>query len=122
MISTPLIAPGAVERHLEDAVVLDARTGPDAATAHAEGHLRGAILVDLETELSAPDDPAKGGRHPLPPLEDWLAQVGAWGITPNTPVVIYDAASGGMAAARAWWMLRALTYAHAFFEADPKRS
>jgi thiosulfate/3-mercaptopyruvate sulfurtransferase len=87
-----------------DLVILDARPAAD----YAAGHLPAALHADLETQLSAPADPAKGGRHPLPPLERWLAQVAAWGITPSTHVVVYDDQRGANAAARAWWMLRAI--------------
>jgi thiosulfate/3-mercaptopyruvate sulfurtransferase len=38
----------------------------------------------------------------------FAAQVGAWGIGPDSEVVVYDASGGGNAAARLWWMLRAL--------------
>ena len=88
-------------------VILDARS----AEAYAAGHRPGAIHADLETQLSSAstnDDPAHGGRHPLPPLEQWLAQVNAWGITPDTHVIVYDDQQGANAAARAWWMLRAI--------------
>ena len=85
-------------------VILDART-PEA---YAAGHLEGALHADLETQLSAPGDPAKGGRHPLPPLDRWLRQVEEWGITPETRVIVYDDANGANAATRVWWMLRAI--------------
>ena len=89
--------------------LLDAR--PDPAD-HAAGHLLAALHADLNCHLSTasdPDhDPAKGGRHPLPPVARFTAQVGAWGIGPATEVVVYDASGGGNAAARLWWMLRAL--------------
>lgn len=92
--------------------LLDARPGPGGAAAHAAGHLAGAVHADLESDLSdatQPDhDPARGGRHPLPSVERFAARLGAWGIGPETFVVVYDAASGGNAAARAWWMLRAV--------------
>ena len=90
---------------LGQAVFLDARVGPDTARSYETAHVQGAIRVDLETDLSEVGDPATGGRHPLPSLEVWLARLGAWGVSPSTPVVVYDAAGGGMAAARAWWML-----------------
>lgn len=108
MISTPLIDSRSVRRVLSEVLVLDARTGGEAEAAFEAGHVRGAIRVDLETELSDPGDPAAGGRHPLPRFDVWLERLGDWGITETTQVVIYDAASGGMAAARAWWMLRAV--------------
>ena len=85
-------------------VILDARS----REAYEAGHIEGALHADLETQLSAPGDPAKGGRHPLPPIEQWLAQVAAWGITPETRVIVYDDQDGANAAARAWWMLRAI--------------
>jgi thiosulfate/3-mercaptopyruvate sulfurtransferase len=90
-------------------VLLDAR--PNQAHYDA-GHLRGAQHADLETQLSAASDAnadaSHGGRHPLPPLERWTQQLGAWGIGRDTDVVIYDDQAGANAAARAWWMLRAV--------------
>jgi thiosulfate/3-mercaptopyruvate sulfurtransferase len=41
----------------------------------------------------------------------FAAQLGAWGIGPDTEVVAYDASGGSNAAARLWWMLRALGHA-----------
>ncbi len=108
MISSALLDPRTLATVLDEVVVLDARTGADAEEVFEAGHVRGAIRVDLETDLSAPGNPTKGGRHPLPDFDAWLKRLGEWGITDTTPVVIYDAASGGMAAARAWWMLRAV--------------
>ena len=108
MIPSPLIAAPELGPLLGRAVILDARTGADAASAYRQSHLPGAVPVDLETDLSEPRDPASGGRHPLPSVGAWCARVGAWGVTPTTPVIVYDAAGGGMAAARAWWMLRAI--------------
>jgi thiosulfate/3-mercaptopyruvate sulfurtransferase len=86
------------------AVILDARP---RAQYEAE-HIAGAIHADPDRHLAAPHDAANGGRHPLPRLEQWLQQLGAWGIGPETKVVIYDDAFGANAAARAWWMLRAV--------------
>ncbi|MCU1231993.1 MAG: Thiosulfate sulfurtransferase [Acidobacteria bacterium] len=103
-----LIAPSELAKHLNNVVLLDARPAAD----YAAGHLAGARHASLDTQLSAASDPgfdaAHGGRHPLPPLDRWLAQLGAWGIGPSTHVVIYDDQLGANAAARAWWMLRAI--------------
>jgi len=85
-------------------VILDARP----REAYSASHLEGAIHADLETQLSAPGDPAKGGRHPLPPIDRWLRQVAEWGITPDTRVIVYDDTDGANAAARVWWMLKAI--------------
>ena len=91
--------------------LLDARfdlARPDAGTeAFLAGHLPGAQHVHLDRDLSAKDGaPAVcGGRHPLPTRAHVAATLGRLGITPETPVVVYDA-QGGMFAARVWWMLR----------------
>lgn len=110
----PLVAPEALAALPGDVRLLDAR--PDPA-AYAAGHLEGALHAGLELHLSAATepgfDPARGGRHPLPAPARWAAQLAAWGIGPDTTVVAYDAASGGNAAARAWWMLRAIGHARA---------
>jgi thiosulfate/3-mercaptopyruvate sulfurtransferase len=109
-MTSPLISADAVRTHAF--VLLDARQG---AAAYAAGHLAGALHADLNSQLSAatvPDaDPRRGGRHPLPSIEDWAKQLGAWGIEPGTDVVIYDDADGSNAAARAWWMLRSAGHA-----------
>jgi thiosulfate/3-mercaptopyruvate sulfurtransferase len=112
MNASPLLSPAGLRNLLStspDLVLLDARPGPDA---YAAGHLAGARHADLNTQLSAAGDPgfdaARGGRHPLPPLDRWLRQLGEWGIGPGTMVVIYDDQAGANAAARAWWMLRAV--------------
>lgn len=86
-----------------EAVLLDAR--PRAS--YEAGHLPGAIHADPDRHLAAPEDPRNGGRHPLPPFDRWLRQLGEWGIGPETEVVVHDDQSGANAAARAWWMLRA---------------
>lgn len=89
-------------------VVLDARPG----NAWAAGHFAGALDADLDRYLSTAGDPgfdpAPEGRHPLPPLDRWTQQLGAWGIGPDTPVMVYDGARGEMGACRLWWMLKAV--------------
>jgi thiosulfate/3-mercaptopyruvate sulfurtransferase len=89
------------------AVLLDVRwaLGDDRGRErYLAGHLPGAVFVDLETELADPPSSA-GGRHPLPSIQRFQASARRWGIRQGTPVVVYDA-SGGLAAARAWWLLR----------------
>lgn len=93
---------------LDDVLLLDCRTGADARTRYGAGHLPGALFVDLETDLSARGDAAVGGRHPLPTVEAFAARLGALGVTPETHVVAYDDQGGANAAARLWWMLRAV--------------
>jgi thiosulfate/3-mercaptopyruvate sulfurtransferase len=108
MISSPLVSASQAAPLLGKAVFLDARAGADAMRRYESGHVRGAFHAGLERDLSEIGDPALGGRHPLPSLRRWRMQLGRWGIDPSTTVVIYDDAGGAMAAARAWWMLRAV--------------
>jgi 3-mercaptopyruvate sulfurtransferase SseA len=89
------------------AVLLDVRwaLGDDRGREHyRNGHLPGAVFVDLETELAAPPS-AAAGRHPLPSLQRLQEAARRWGIEDGDSVVVYDA-TGGLAAARAWWLLR----------------
>ena len=89
--------------------VLDARTGETGRVAYAKGHLHGAIHADLDRDLAAPPThPEHGGRHSLPSLATWAATLGRWGISRETHVLVYDDQGGANAAARAWWMLRAV--------------
>lgn len=91
----------------EDAVLLDVRWQlgrTDGREQYLAGHLPGAVFVDLETELAAHGAPAEG-RHPLPSLQALQSAARRWGINPGSRVVVYDA-TGGLAAARAWWLLR----------------
>ncbi len=82
---------------------LDGRSGYDA---YLEGHIAGAIWVDLAAHLSARGEPAHG-RHPLPTAESFAASLGVLGIGPDDPVVAYDDLNG-TAAGRMVWMLRVL--------------
>jgi thiosulfate/3-mercaptopyruvate sulfurtransferase len=77
---------------------------PDGPQHYLAGHIPGAVFVDLETELAAPPAPARG-RHPLPELAHLQKCARSWGLRSGEPVVVYDA-TGGLAAARAWWLLR----------------
>jgi thiosulfate/3-mercaptopyruvate sulfurtransferase len=71
--------------------------------------VQGALHVDLDRDLSQkPADPSYGGRHPLPDITVFAALLGKLGITPSTHVVVYDDKNGANAAARFWWMLRAV--------------
>jgi len=104
-----LITPEELILRLAEVRLLDARSGEAGRRAFGEARLEGAVHVDLETHLSAPPvDAANGGRHPLPDVGRWARQLGEWGIGPPTPVVVYDDRGGANAAARCWWMLRAV--------------
>jgi 3-mercaptopyruvate sulfurtransferase SseA len=88
-------------------VLLDVRwaLGDDRGREqYLAGHLPGAVYVDLAHELAGPPSAAEG-RHPLPSLQRLQAAARRWGISDGATVVAYDA-TGGLAAARAWWLLR----------------
>ncbi|HXH01973.1 MAG TPA: sulfurtransferase [Candidatus Competibacteraceae bacterium] len=72
--------------------------------AYAEGHIPGAVYAHLDEDLSGPRGPYTG-RHPLPDPSMLARRLGGWGIAQNSQVVAYDD-SGGMFAARLWWLLR----------------
>lgn len=89
-------------------VLLDVRWAPGdphGRDHHRAEHLPGAVYADLDTDLAAPVVDPTEGRHPLPAVADLQAAARRWGVTTDRPVVVYDA-SGGLAAARAWWLLR----------------
>ncbi|MEV6771547.1 sulfurtransferase [Nocardia sp. NPDC051030] len=77
---------------------------PDGPQHYLDGHIPGAVFVDLETELADPPSPARG-RHPMPELAHLQKCARSWGVRTGDTVVAYDA-TGGMAAARVWWLLR----------------
>jgi thiosulfate/3-mercaptopyruvate sulfurtransferase len=78
---------------------------PDGRPRYAAGHLPRARYVDMESELTDHNRPAREGRHPLPAAADLQVSARAWGLCDGDPVVAYDEASG-LAAARLWWLLR----------------
>lgn len=95
---------------LKSPVVLDCRArledGEAGERMWREGHLPGAIHVDMERDLSAPvREDGVGGRHPLPSHQATVELFRRLGITPEQQVVVYDDMGGQMAAARLWWML-----------------
>ena len=88
-------------------IIIDASGSPDAKTSFEEEHIPGAVFMSLNEDLSAIDDPAKGGRHPLPHPEKFGKTLSQFGISIHSHVVAYDHLGGGNAAARLWWMLKA---------------
>jgi thiosulfate/3-mercaptopyruvate sulfurtransferase len=89
-------------------VVLDCSfdlSNPAAGRAAFQaGHVPGAIYLHLDDDLSAPRN-GRNGRHPLPARETFAERLAALGVNADSQVVVCDR-SGGMYAARAWWMLR----------------
>jgi len=92
-----------------DYILVDTSFGPTARVNYETLHLKNALFVDLNSELAEIDtDFGKGGRHPLPNISNFSKTVGELGISPDSHVIIYDAKNGSLAAARFWWMLKAI--------------
>jgi thiosulfate/3-mercaptopyruvate sulfurtransferase len=105
-----LISPSDLADLLPEVTLLDVRWQlgrTDGREQYLAGHVPGAAYVDLATELAEP--PAApvdaGGRHPLPDPEQFGRAMRRAGVSGSRPVVVYDDTSG-LAAARAWWLLR----------------
>jgi thiosulfate/3-mercaptopyruvate sulfurtransferase len=97
---------GALAGGAQRPALLDVRWelgGPPGRAQYAEGHIPGAVFVDLEHDLAGAPGPE--GRHPLPSPAAFTAAMRVAGVFIDRPVVVYDAASA-IAAARAWWLLR----------------
>ncbi len=89
-------------------------------TQYLESHIPGAVRADLEHDLSAPhgapgahgtivategDEPASGGRHPLPNRERFAVWLSSIGFSNDMQAVVYDR-NGANYCGRLWWMLK----------------
>lgn len=81
---------------------LDGRSGQDA---FIQGHVPGAVFVDLDRWLADEPSPTRG-RHPLPSPERFAEGMARCGFGDGDTVVAYDD-QGGVIAARLVWLLRA---------------
>ena len=113
---TPLITANQLEEIInscENVLLCDCRfdlADPLAGKKlYLEGHIPGALYVDLDQDLS---DKKTGhnGRHPLPSPEAWAQTKSRFGIDSKTLVVAYDN-QGSVYASRLWWMLKATGHA-----------
>lgn len=98
-------------RILDATVVLDIDTweANTGRRTYDSEHIPGASFIDLIEELSdtsADADLPRGVRaYKLPSAEQFAEAISAYGIDNDTDVVTYDT-TGGMWAARLWWMFR----------------
>jgi thiosulfate/3-mercaptopyruvate sulfurtransferase len=103
----PVVSAAWLEAHRDAVVVADVRwylDGRSGRAAYDDGHIPGAVFVDLDVALADPPAPERG-RHPLPDPERFAAELAALGIGDGATVVAYDDA-GGSIAARLVWLLR----------------
>ncbi|WP_414601926.1 sulfurtransferase [Micrococcus sp.] len=90
-------------------VVLDVRYRPGTRRAdghddYLRGHIPGAVFVSVDGQLAGHAAPQEG-RHPLPDPARFQESVRLWGVDDGDTVVVYDDVAG-LAAGRAWWLLR----------------
>jgi len=110
----PLVTTEWLASHVGDASlrIVDVRWYLDPARkgidAYREGHLPGAVFLDVDGDLSAPGGRRGGplGRHPWPPVEQVAEVMSRAGIGAETRVIAYDDQAGAVAA-RLWYVLRA---------------
>lgn len=110
-MNSPIISPSELKSILSDPnlILLDARYSANPKQTYDQGHLVGAVFVDPNEDLAdIKENFADGGRHPLPEVSDFCESLGRLGIHPESHLVIYDDQNGANAAARMWWMMRAL--------------
>lgn len=107
---TTLIDVDSLAAHLRTPgwVVLDCRFElgkPEAGEdAYSSGHIPSARYAHLDRDLAAPVGPTTG-RHPLPDPGIFAAKASAWGIGPESQIIVYDQGNSFFAA-RAWWVFR----------------
>ena len=90
----------------QETVLIDASAGSQAR--YDQDHLAGALFADVNTDLANIGDFAIGGRHPLPTPGQFAGMLQRFGISKDSHVIVYDDKMGGNAAARLWWMLKAV--------------
>lgn len=97
--------PDANATHPSRPILLDVRwtlAGSDL-DAYLEGHIPGALFLDLDRDLAG--EAGAGGRHPLPDPDELQRVWRSCGIDDDSSVVVYDGGNG-LPSARAWWLLR----------------
>jgi len=107
---SPLINPEELLKLKDSAeiIIVDARAGLNAKENYKNEHLKNARYVDLNQDLATVEDPANGGRHPLPSFEKFSEVLSKIGVSPKSHAIIYDDKNGSNAAARFWWMLKSI--------------
>ncbi|MBC6003275.1 sulfurtransferase [Paeniclostridium sp. NSJ-45] len=80
--------------------------------SYEKNHIKGAVRVDLETELSS-EVKAHGGRHPIPGSESLKNTFENLGINNDSLIVCYD--EGDLAGpSRLWWILKYLGHSEVY--------
>ena len=97
------------QRHMIFDCSYDLTQPAAGAQQYAASHIPGAVYAHLDTALSAkhggPDEPASGGRHPLPNRERFATWLSSIGFANDMQAVVYDR-NGANYCGRLWWMLK----------------
>lgn len=104
VLISPAELAGLLDSH-QPPIVADVRWtlgGPSGKPDFEKGHIPSALWVDLEAHLSGP--PGSGGRHPRPSAAVFEQAMRDLGVSRDSLVVAYDAATS-QSAARLWWLL-----------------
>lgn len=105
----PLISPEEIIAEQGDLILIDVRHDLNDPTAglraYAQGHLPNAAFLSVDEDLAGEPSPGNGGRHPLPNPTEFAQRLEGLGATEDTLLIAYDA-SGGIFAARFWWLCR----------------
>lgn len=106
----PIIQPEEFEKILKDKNIMLINAGSSREN-YEKNHLENAFYLDLNEDLAeVPEDAKNGGRHPLPKIENFTKTLENIGATKDSHFIIYDDKNGANAAARLWWMLRAVGF------------
>jgi thiosulfate/3-mercaptopyruvate sulfurtransferase len=107
-VTNPLISAEELSERLDEVKLFDLRWSLTEPTrgriSYRSAHLPGAVFVDLDQDLAASQG---SGRHPLPPISEFIGTLGRLGVNRDDSVIVYDDV-GGAVAARMWWMLRSI--------------
>src|SRR5437868_15169971 len=78
-----------------EVLIFDVSNSKNAKANYDTEHIKGAIFIDLNTQLAdIQSDLSKGGRHPLPRVEVFSKTLQDLGISKDKHIVIYDDKNG----------------------------
>lgn len=99
-----------------DVVIIDVRADlfdeQFGEREYHKGHIRGAVFLDLEKDLSG-EVKVHGGNHPLPNIDTFAKKLGEIGVNVNRRVIVYDQ-NVQMFAPRAWFLLQHVGHENVF--------
>lgn len=107
-MSEILVSTDWLQSHLQDSDIriIDSRwvLGKlgEGKRLYEEGHIPGAIHLDIEEHLSGKEGP---GRHPIPKKRDFENVMSEMGVSRDKHIIVYDDGKGAPAA-RLWWLFR----------------